>query len=335
MVFGAVLVPAPAADAAARPCSAGLVALTFDDGPAPGVTPRLVRLLTERQVPATFFLVGSKVRSSPGEARLVARSGFVVANHTWSHTKLTLLGRAAIRDELTSTRAELRRHGLRPSALMRPPYGATSARVNRIARRLGLVPVLWTIDTRDWKGGTSNQIAARVLNRLRPHQINIVLQHDGVRRSPVSVEAVPRIVREARARGYCFTDLDGSGRPAIPVPTLQVGVTGGSEAGRVPARLTLSLDRPTSRQVSVRVTTASGTATSGADFSPVARTVVFPVGSTRMTVEIPIVDDAIYEEVEHFTVRFDRASGLRLTGTSVVVPITSEDAPPPPPPPAI
>ena len=92
--------PGPSAQAAVPPCSRGLVALTFDDGPAHIVTPRLVRLLRERRVPATFFMVGSRVRTAPADARLVARNGFVVANHTWSHPQLTRVGNATIRSEM-------------------------------------------------------------------------------------------------------------------------------------------------------------------------------------------------------------------------------------------
>ncbi len=114
-----------------------------------------------------------------------------------------------------------------------------------------MVPVLWTIDTRDWAGGTPTSIASSVLRRLRPHRTNIVLQHDGVRRSPASVAAVPRIVSGARARGYCFARLGADGLPAAPVPTLRASVTGAREARRVPARVTLTLSEPTSRRVSV------------------------------------------------------------------------------------
>jgi len=332
-VLGASLAAAPVADAGVRPCSRGLVALTFDDGPASGVTSPLLRVLVAKRVPATFFVLGSRVHTDPADARLVARQGFVIANHTWSHRVLTTLSDDAIRAELTSTRRELTRHGIAPSRLMRPPYGATNARVNRIAHSLGLVPVLWTIDTRDWAGGSSRSIAAYVLRHLRPHRVNIVLQHDGVARSPISVAAVPRIVSGARAKGYCFASLDGSGRPAVPVPRLRVDVAGGREAGHVPATVRMTLDRPTTRRVSVRLTTASGTATSGADFRPVARTVVIAAGSTSALVSIPVVDDRVFEHVERFTLRLTQPRGLGLTGATRTVTIVSNDAAPEPPPP--
>lgn len=323
--------PVQPAQAAVPACSRGLVALTFDDGPARAVTPRLVRLLRERRVPATFFMVGSRVRTAPAEARLVARNGFVVANHTWSHPQLTRVGNATIRSELRRTAQELRHHGVAPSRLMRPPYGAIDTRVRSVLRGMGLVPVLWTIDSRDWTPGTSRQVADRVLAGLRPHRTNIVLQHDGVRRSPASVEAVPRIVRVARARGYCFTHLDANGRPAVPVPRLRMSVGGGREAGRVPVRVTLTLDRPTSRVVTVRLTTASGTARGGVDYTSLARTVRFPVGTTRATVSVPVVNDALHEGVERFAGRLTSPSGLRLATVARTATIVSDDPAPPPP----
>jgi peptidoglycan/xylan/chitin deacetylase (PgdA/CDA1 family) len=198
-------------------CRAGLVALTFDDGPSSTVTPRLVKILTKRKVEATFFMVGSRIHTAPAAARLVQRSGFTIGNHTYTHAQLTHLSDARIRHQLRSTRREMREHGVTPSNLMRPPYGDISRRVRIDIRGLGLVPVLWTIDSRDWAGGTSQQIADRILGALRRHGTNVVLQHDGVTNSPNSVGAVPIVVRKARERGFCFTHIGPHGGPAVPV----------------------------------------------------------------------------------------------------------------------
>jgi peptidoglycan/xylan/chitin deacetylase (PgdA/CDA1 family) len=183
-------------------------------------------MLTARKVPATFFMVGSRIHSAPGAAKLVQRSGFTIGNHTWSHAELPALSDGGIRRQLRSTRREMREHGLAPSDLMRPPYGAITRRVRHDVRALGMVPVLWTIDSRDWTGGTPRQIADRILGALRKRGTNIVLQHDGVTNSPNSVAAVPRVVREARRRGYCFTDLGPRGRPRVPGAAASGGTTG-------------------------------------------------------------------------------------------------------------
>lgn len=293
-------------------CSAGLVALTFDDGPAVGTTPRLLRILKSTRTDATFFMVGQRVRSAPEEARLVARSGFVVANHTWSHPRLTSLSNGAIAGQLSSTRDELRRHGIRPSNLMRPPYGLIDDRVRRVVQSAGLRPVLWTIDSRDWEPSTAGQIAARILRGLRWRGTNIVLQHDGVRRSPTSVDAVPIVVREAKRRGYCFTVLGPDGRPKIPVPIVRTTVTPGDERGPRPVVVTLTLDRPTTRAVSLRLRTEDRTARAGHDYRRREELVRFEAGQLRRTVRIPVLDDPWREHEEGFRVLLERPWGMRI-----------------------
>lgn len=212
-----------------HPCRTGSIALTFDDGPSPVHTSRLVRILVREQVPATFFMNGARVRRSPTTVRYVDRSGFTIANHTWSHPELTRLSARQIRGQLLKTGAELRRTGVDTGALMRPPYGAINPRVTEAIRSVGLVPVLWTVDSMDWSGGSAREIARRILAQLRPYQKNIVLQHDGVANSPASIAAVPIVIRAARARGYCFSDLGPRGgvapyrsvvRPAPPQPSV-------------------------------------------------------------------------------------------------------------------
>lgn len=311
-----------------RPCSKGLVALTFDDGPAPGTTRRLVRILRERRVPATFFMVGSRVRSAPGAARRVHRAGFAIGNHTWSHPMLTRLSDAAIRSEVRRTARELRSHGIRPSPLMRPPYGSIDPRVRGVLRDVGVVPVMWDVDSRDWRGGSARQIADSILRQLRPDRSNIVLQHDGVRNSPASVDAVPIVVREARRRGYCFAELGPRGRMRVPVPTVRGTVRNGSETGPVPARVLITLSTPTSRRVSLRVQGSSGTASAGSDFVAPLLRVAFPVGTTRAWVDVPVIDDADYEPTEDFRVVFDSPFGVVIARRTQVGTIASDDPAP-------
>lgn len=322
--------PAPVDAATVRPCSAGLVALTFDDGPARGLTPRLVSLLRRYDVPATFFMVGSRVRTAPRAARLVADAGFTIGNHTWSHARLTHLPDRALRTEMLRTARELRADGIPASTLTRPPYGAVDGRVRRDLRGLGLVPVLWNVDSGDWRGGSARQIARSILGQLRPHRSNIVLQHDGVRNSPASVAAVPMVIRAARRRGYCFAALGPHGRVTPPVPTVQGEVVGGSETGPTPARVLLSLSGPTSRPVSVRVSGRSGTATAGQDFVAPLLQVSFPVGTTRAWVDVPVLDDATYEPLEDFHIVFDSPFGVVIERADHVGTITSDDPPPAP-----
>ena len=205
--------PTAAAAGSAAACPSGYVALTFDDGPSATNTPRLVRILKRVHAPATFFMVGQQVAAAPAAARLVGKAGFLVGNHSYRHQNMTTQTRAQIRHTLRATERRLRRTGLDPTDLMRPPFGAIDRRVRRAVHSVGLVPVLWDVDAGDWSGGSTKAIARRVLAGLRPNRSNIVLQHDGAAGSAASIAAVPRVVRVARKRGYCFVALDAHGRP--------------------------------------------------------------------------------------------------------------------------
>jgi peptidoglycan/xylan/chitin deacetylase (PgdA/CDA1 family) len=307
-------------------CRAGLVALTFDDGPARRTTDRLVDILQRNQVPATFFEIGSHVQALPAISRRVHRAGFQIGNHTWDHPPLTTLRGRAIRHEITTTTQALRAAGTESVHLVRPPYGDVNGRVRRIIASMGLKPVLWTIDSNDWRGGSTKQVTRSVLGQLRKHHENIVLQHDGVTNSPASVRAVPRIIRKAKARGYCFATLDSSGTPTPPKPVLTARVTPGNEAGPTPVTITLHLSEPTSRPVTVHLVTTAGTAAPAFDYTPVDVTVRFPSGSRGTTVQVPVVDDATVEGTETFEVELGEADGLSVETRRVAAEILDNDA---------
>ena len=132
-----LVLPAASADASARPCSSGLVALTFDDGPATGLTPKLLDILTSRRVPATFFMVGERIDSAPDAARQVAARGFAIANHSYHHEQLTKLSDSAIRTTIRRTRRAADHAGVPMSRLVRPPYGAMERGCARSLRAWG------------------------------------------------------------------------------------------------------------------------------------------------------------------------------------------------------
>lgn len=324
-----LLVGAPAeagAPARVAACSTGRVSLTFDDGPSATVTRSLVRILRDLHVPATFFMVGERVASAPATARLVSRSGFLTANHSYRHTDMTRQSSEQVRATLHATDRRLRAAGARPTQLMRPPYGAINDRVRRAVVGAGYVPVLWDVDPEDWEGGSSATIAARILAQLRPHARNIVLQHDGIGNSPASVRAVPRVVREARSRGYCFVALDEQGRPGFPTPKARLVVTDVREGAE--ARATVILDRPTARTVKVRLATAERSAQAGADFASRDLVVRIPAGTLRRTVRIPVARDALDERAERFEVGLTEPFGVTLSDAQDVVTVADRNRPP-------
>lgn len=197
----------------AKACRTGRVVLTFDDGPHPQRTGELRRWLTRNDIPATFFVVGSRVSSAPGVLRALGKNQrlFTLANHTWRHPDLRAIPAAQVRGSLAATQRAVAAHGP-ASPLMRPPYGAVTPRVHAAIRAEGLVPVFWNVDSEDWRGGNRHQIAARILAQLRPKRANIVLQHDGINNSFESVRAVPIVVAQAKKRGYCFVPLNDNGQ---------------------------------------------------------------------------------------------------------------------------
>ncbi|MDP3891564.1 polysaccharide deacetylase family protein [Nocardioides sp.] len=308
------------------PCASGLVVLTFDDGPDRGVTPGLVRTLTDLRVPATFFMVGRRVAAAPEVARQVRDGGFTIANHSFDHTLMTGQSNTAIRATLRRTDRQLRGAGITPSRLMRPPYGGMDRRVERAIAAAGLVPVLWDVDPRDWERRSTSNIAQGVLSRLRPGRRNIVLQHDGVRNSPRSVAAVPRIVREARRRGYCFGDLDSTGTPYLPTPQVTATAAPTREGKRV--TLELRLNAPTNRRSSVRVRTVEGTATPRLDYAPRDVRVTFPRGRTRARVRTPARHDQLDERTERFTFALTGPRGLTVGSPEVTARILDTDPAP-------
>jgi len=173
---------------------ADAVALTFDDGPGP-YTEALLRELRRAHARATFFLVGDRLAYWPSAPRAESRLG-AVGNHTWSHPDLTRLPRWVAWLELFRTQYALRRLGTQP-VLFRPPYERTSPALNRMAERLGLLEVLWDVDSHDDVPGVTPAAIVRGVERyLRPGAI--VIMHD---LHPATVEALPAILHALALRG--------------------------------------------------------------------------------------------------------------------------------------
>lgn len=320
---------APAA-AAVKKCRAGWVALTFDDGPSAALTPTLVKILLRKKVPATFFMVGERVASAPETARLVADSGFQIANHSYHHQNMTGQSNKAIARTLRMTKRALRQAGVEaPIKLMRPPYGATNKRVNRAVRRAGYRPVLWNADSLDWSGGSTELITRRVLRALSPGG-SIVLQHDGITNSPNSIQAVPQIITKARKRGYCFTSLTRQGRLVVPKPTVSLRAFPGREGQDAAVGIRLSHPMPvaTSVFVSTQDRTQPDAATSSADYQPRLERVEFPAGRTLRVLRFAATPDESDEADETFTVALSEPQGVLLDQRSVDVRIDDVRTPP-------
>ena len=200
MVFLTLSTPAAAADKA--------VALTFDDGPSPYTRP-LLEKLSEKHVPATFFVVGEHLSTYGGTLRTMQREGHEIANHTWSHPFLTRLSSSQVKHQLGRTSRAVARivgplGGSKPR-MFRPPYGAVNARVRAIAREKDLRTVLWDVNPADYFTPGTKTITRRVVRGVG-HR-SIVLMHDGGGPRQQTVRAVPRIISRLRDRGYEFVTV--------------------------------------------------------------------------------------------------------------------------------
>jgi peptidoglycan/xylan/chitin deacetylase (PgdA/CDA1 family) len=176
----------------------GTVYLTFDDGPSP-YTPAILNVLRATHSTATFFELGVRQARHPKEAAQIRVEGSNIGNHTYNHPDLTRLGPRQIQWQLA--------HGPR-SSCVRPPYGATNRRLERILSREGLRQVLWTIDTRDWsRPGTKHIIAAATGPGVRAG--SILLMHDGGGDRSETIAALPYIIAALQHQGYVVRGIPG------------------------------------------------------------------------------------------------------------------------------
>ncbi|WP_314220454.1 polysaccharide deacetylase family protein [Streptomyces zaehneri] len=189
------------------------IALTFDAGPSEN-SARLLDILKERQVPATFFLLGRRhIEKYPELVTRMAAEGHEVASHTWDHKILTRITPEEIREELRRPNDEIERLTGRRPTLMRPPQGRTDETVHDICRELGLAEVLWTVTAKDYTTTDSALIRRRVL--AQADRDGIILLHDIY---DGTVPAVPGIIDALKERGYVFVTVPQLLAPGTAVP---------------------------------------------------------------------------------------------------------------------
>jgi peptidoglycan/xylan/chitin deacetylase (PgdA/CDA1 family) len=151
------------------------VALTFDDGPGPYTERYALRILRQAELRATFFIVGRNIAHWPTTLKRELAFG-ALGDHTWTHPYLPALSPKALKSELASTQTEIQRVTGQRVRLFRPPYGARNAAVDHQAQALGMLEVLWSIDSRDSLGANWLGIAKNVIANL--HSGSIVLMHE-------------------------------------------------------------------------------------------------------------------------------------------------------------
>ncbi len=190
------------------------VALTFDDGPDPQWTPRILDILAHEQVPATFFVIGANAEMHPEVLRRAVREGHELGIHTFTHPNIALISPTQFVLELTATQRLLASTVGRQSLLFRPPYAVdaepeTPDQVRPIERasRLGYVTVGMQLDPDDWQRPGVDAIVSRTLEAAESHQGNVILLHDSGGDRTQTIAALPRLIAALRAKGYEFVPL--------------------------------------------------------------------------------------------------------------------------------
>jgi peptidoglycan/xylan/chitin deacetylase (PgdA/CDA1 family) len=181
-----------------------VIALTFDDGPHKENTPRLLDMLKERGIKATFFLVGRNAAAYPDIVKRIVDEGHEVANHTWTHNQLSRMSDTKVFDELQKTHdAIVQASGVAP-ILCRPPYGALRIRQRKtIHDHFGYPVILWDVDPHDWQSPrTVAKVHDRVLAQTKPG--SIILCHDI---HQPTIDAMPSTLDELIARGFKFATV--------------------------------------------------------------------------------------------------------------------------------
>ena len=179
--------------------SAKEICLTIDDGPNPETTPALLRILKQKGVKATFFLLGRRAKECPELVRAIVADGHEVGNHTTDHSRLSGLGAQEIMNEIERGRDAIQKAAGVKVLLFRPPGGSMSDDVYAVAGELGYTTVLWTDTANDWYRQPPKTIVERVLSRTQSGSIIVI--HDG---KPDIIQALPKIIDALKTKGYKF-----------------------------------------------------------------------------------------------------------------------------------
>lgn len=186
------------------------LALTYDDGPNDPNTLRLLEVLARHEVHAAFFLIGRYVRQRPDIVREIARAGHVIGNHTFTHPLLIVKSEAEIRRELSDCRTALQDAIGDHSNLFRPPFGGRRPATLRIARELGLQPVMWNVTGYDWNAPRAEVIERKCAAQIRGG--DVILLHDGGHKQfgadrSQTIVATDHLIARYKAEGYNFATI--------------------------------------------------------------------------------------------------------------------------------
>lgn len=181
------------------------IALTFDDGPHPRKTPEILDILDKYGVKATFFVVGTNAEYYPHLIKEEAERGHEIANHSYSHSRLSEFSAERIKEEIERTDAIIKKaSGITPT-LFRPPEGKYSENIVKAAAEMGKSTVIWTVDTLDWAKTPASVIAENIKNNVTYG--SIILFHDFTSKQAHTTEALEIIIPYLKSQGYEFVTV--------------------------------------------------------------------------------------------------------------------------------
>lgn len=191
-----------------------IVAVTIDDGPHDKATPRMLEVLRDTGIKATFFILGKSAEEYPDLVRQAIADGHEIATHGYSHRNMARMSRAECEEEWEKADRILTELGA-DAKLFRPPGGAYGQSLIEGAKQRGYHVILWDVDTRDWQVPSADTIAERIVNGVRPG--SIILLHDG--QYPIhSADALRKVAERLKADGYSFVTVSE-----------MLGISGGAE----------------------------------------------------------------------------------------------------------
>lgn len=176
------------------------IALTFDDGPHPVYTEEMLEVLEEYEVPATFFLLGQNIEGHEEVVRSIAEKGHLIGNHTFHHVQITGMSREQAFEEIDKTSRLIESVTGKGTEYVRPPFGTWN---EGLEEGLDLIPVMWTIDTKDWMTENVDAIVEHVVKNAGEN--DIILMHDSYEST---VQATERVIALLKAKGFEFVTVD-------------------------------------------------------------------------------------------------------------------------------
>jgi peptidoglycan/xylan/chitin deacetylase (PgdA/CDA1 family) len=176
------------------------IAITFDDGPHPVYTEKLLDGLKDRDIKATFFVLGEKAKEHPEIIERMQEEGHIIGNHTYTHIQLRSTNREKFRDELIRTNQVISGITEQEVQYVRPPYGTWD---KKLEEELNMFPVLWNVDPNDWCTGNTNRVTKSIVDKAKEN--SIILLHDCYQSS---VDAALSSIDILEERGFRFVTVE-------------------------------------------------------------------------------------------------------------------------------